>query len=85
MAIAEPSPTPNPDAMKFELDVTLPGTVSARSREAAAGDPFAEAVFDVDGVVGIYGTSSFVTVSRRPGADWEPIVAAVRDAAARLL
>ena len=26
MASAEPSPTPNPDAMKFTLDVTLPAS-----------------------------------------------------------
>jgi hypothetical protein len=59
MASAVPSPTPNPNAMKFTLDRTL-----------------AESVF---------GVNDFVTISRTPGADWDPIVAAVLAAAERHL
>ena len=82
MATASPSPTPNPNAMKFTLDTTLPETIEFKSAEAAAGHPFAAAVFAADGVVSIFGVNDFVTISRRPGADWEPIVAAVQAAAA---
>ena len=85
MATADPSPTPNPDALKFTLDTRLTEMFNATSRDAAAGNPFAEAVFAVDGVVGVFGTNDFVTVNRRPGADWDPIVAAVQAAAARYL
>ena len=45
MAAAVPSPTPNPNAMKFTLDVTLPAMLDIRSAEAAAGDPLAERIF----------------------------------------
>ena len=38
-----PEPTPNPNAMRFALDVTLPGTVSFSNAEEAAADPFAAA------------------------------------------
>jgi hypothetical protein len=78
MASAEPSPTPNPNAMKFTLDVTLPEMIDVRSPEAAAGHPLAEKVFAVPGVTMLFGTADFITVSREPGADWDPIVAAVK-------
>jgi Scaffold protein Nfu/NifU N terminal len=85
MATASPSPTPNPDAMKFTLDVTLPAMVNLGSPEAAAGIPFAEAVFAAGGVASIFGVNDFVTVTRQQGAEWEPIVATVVAAAAEHL
>ncbi len=85
MATASPSTTPNPNAMKFTLDARLPGSMNFQSAEAAAGNPFAAAIFAVDGVVQVFGVNDFVTVTRRPGADWAPIVDAVKAAAAELL
>ena len=82
MATVSPSPTPNPDAMKFTLDITLPESFNITSAEAAAGSPFAEEVFAARGVIAVFGVNDFVTVSRSPGSDWEPIVAAVTAAAA---
>jgi hypothetical protein len=85
MATATPGPSPNPNALRFALDITLPDTISFGSAEEAAGDPFAEAVFQVDGVASIFGVNDFVTINRRPGADWDPIVEAVQAAAAEHL
>ena len=82
MATASPSPTPNPDAMKFDLDVTLPEMVTYGSAEEAAGNPFASAVFAAGGVASVFGTAGFVTITRQPGADWDDIVPAVVQAAA---
>ena len=82
MASATPTPTPNPNALKFELDVTLPESFNVTSADAAAGNPFAEAVFAVDGVTSVFGVNDFVTVNRRDGIEWEPIVEAVQRAAA---
>ena len=82
MAAASPSTTPNPDAMKFMLDVTLPEMFNITSAEAAAGNAFAEDVFATGDVVAVFGVNDFVTVSRRPGADWEPLVEVVVAAAA---
>jgi len=84
MATATPSPTPNPDAMKFTLDVTFPEMFNLTTAAEAAGYPFATAVFEAPGVAALFGVNDFVTVTRRPGADWEPIVAAVQEAAAAL-
>ena len=85
MATAKPQPSPNPNALKFTLDVRLPDTWTIDSADAAAGNPFAEAVFAVDGVVSIFGVNDFVTITRRPGVDWDPIIAAVEAAASEHL
>ena len=85
MATATPGPTPNPDAMRFQLDVTLPDTINFTSADADAGHPFAAAVFEAPGVSTLFGINDFVTVTRQPGAEWDPIVAAVQQAAAAQL
>ncbi len=82
VANASPSPTPNPDAMKFTLDITLSETLDVPSPDAAVGVPFAEAVFAAGGVTAIFGVNDFITVRRQPGVQWDPIVAAVVAAAA---
>lgn len=82
MATASPSPTPNPDAMKFTLDVRLPASINFADARAAAGHPFAAEVFAVLGVAAVFGVNDFVTITRMPGAEWEPITAAVVQAAA---
>jgi hypothetical protein len=83
MATADPTPTPNPNALKFTLDVTLPEMINV-ARAADASTPFEQAVFAAPGVANLFGVNDFVTVTRVPGADWEPIIAAVRSAAAAL-
>ena len=85
MASASPSPTPNPDAMKYTLDVTLPASFNVTSAEAAGESAFAAAVFAAGGVASVFGVNDFVTVTRQPGADWAPITEAVRAAAAEHL
>lgn len=82
MATAVPSPSPNPNAVRFQLDTTLAGTLTCNSAEEAAGNPFAEAVFALPGVSAIFGVNDFVTVTRAAGADWDPIVEGVQQAAA---
>ena len=67
--------------MKFTLDVKLPATLNVADAAAAAGQPFAEAVFAAGGVASIFGVNDFVTVTRQAGAAWDPIVAAVVAAA----
>ena len=85
MATATPSPTPNPDAMKYTLDVTLPASFNVANAEAAGDSPFAAAVFAAGGVASVFGVNDFVTVTRQAGADWDPITEAVQAAAAEHL
>ncbi len=87
MATVSPSTTPNPDAMKYTLDRPLAAPMNLASAEAAAaeGNDFAVAVFSTEGVASVFGTANFVTVTRRSGAEWAPITAAVEAAAAEHL
>jgi hypothetical protein len=85
MATANPAPTPNPNALRFSLDVRLPDTITASSPAEAAESPFLAAVLSIDGVASVFGTADFVTVTRRPGVDWNDIVPAVQEAAAEHL
>ncbi len=71
--------------MRFQLDTRLTGTMSINNAEAAQGNQFAEKVFSVEGVASIFGVNDFVTVTRRPDADWDPIIEAVQAAAAEHL
>jgi hypothetical protein len=82
VATVTPTSTPNPDAMKFTLDTKLEAMFNATSADDAAANPFAAAVFATDGVASVFGVNDFVTVTRKAGADWEPIIAAVEAAAA---
>jgi hypothetical protein len=84
MACVRPAATPNPDAMKFTLDVTLPARMLA-DRGDEVDDVFTRAVLAIDGVASVFGVNDFVTVTRVHGADWAPIVDAVEGAAARHL
>jgi len=82
MASTVAAPTPNPDAMKFTLDIKLPEMMNVMSADDAASNAFAADVFAAGGVASVFGVNDFVTVTRVAGAPWEPIVAAVEAAAA---
>lgn len=77
-------PTPNPDAMKFVLDITLSERILA-NRGDEIEDEFTRALLAIDGVASVFGVNDFVTVTRTPAADWDPIVCAVEEAATAYL
>ena len=65
--------TPNPATLKF-----LPGETVLRSgsadfpnREAAARSPLAQALFEIDGVTGVFLGTDFVTVTKSDPASWQ--------------
>lgn len=82
MATATPSTTPNPNATKFTLDITLDAMFNVANAAEASTNLFATEVFAAGGVSSIFGVNDFVTVTRLPEADWSPIIAAVQSAAA---
>ena len=70
--------------MKFTLDVTLPTRIDTTRGEGTDSE-FAQAVLAFDGVASVFGINDFVTITREPDADWDPIVCAVEEAAAEHL
>ena len=72
------SATPNPNALKFTVsqDVGGPQTFVAGQD---ADDPMAAELLGIPGVASIFMTADFVTLTRVPEVDWEPIAAAAED------
>ena len=64
--------TPNPATMKFlpGREVLPDGSVDYRSEEEAVKSPLAQALFNVDGVVGVFLADDFITVAKRDDKDW---------------
>ena len=74
--------TPNPNARKFTLDRELwPGRArTVNSPDEALGLPLAARLLAIPGVKSLFFLRDFITVTREPDADWEPITAAVHQA-----
>jgi Fe-S cluster biogenesis protein NfuA len=64
--------TPNPATLKFlpGKEVMETGTAEFKTEEEAKGSPLAQALFDVDGVEGVYLGYDFISVSKREGKEW---------------
>jgi Fe-S cluster biogenesis protein NfuA len=65
--------TPNPLTLKFlpGREVLKNGSVDYRSEEEALNSPLASALFNVAGVVGVFFSDDFITISKRDDKDWQ--------------
>jgi len=77
MAQVTPQPTPNPQAYKFTIAGHSFASPLSLDRGTAVGTPF-EGLFQLPGVVGIFATADFATVTKEPGADWDQLIDSVR-------
>lgn len=71
-----PQHTPNPNAVKFSVGVEVGGPrsyVPANSGD----DPVARELFEIEGVMSVFMTADFVTVTKNPDTDWSGIAPAV--------
>lgn len=74
-------PTPNPDAGKFSVGRTLVEGRRGRSfdsPEAAAGDPLAAPLLELEGVRSVFMVADFVTVLKAPEASWPDLAPRVQ-------
>ena len=79
-------PTPNPNVLKFlpGRDVAPEGVLEYRTIDEAAASPLAEALFELEGVEGVFFGADYVSVTRAPlGLEWSqmkaPILAVIMD------
>ena len=81
----ETESTPNPATLKFlpGREVMASGTADFPNRDAAGRSPLASALFDVDGVAGVFFGADFITVAKRDDVDWAMLKAAVLGAIMR--
>ena len=78
--------TPNPNALKFNLNRTVAEGRSKTyaSPEAAEASPLAKALFEIAGVKSLFFLNNFITVTRQPGADWAALSRQVEERIGRL-
>ncbi|MEL7104440.1 MAG: NifU family protein [Pseudomonadota bacterium] len=71
--------TPNPATLKFLPGQTVldAGTADFPTAEAAGTSPLAHRVFAVDGVVGVFFGTDFVTVTKTDATEWDHIKPAI--------
>lgn len=79
-------PTPNPNVLKFlpGRDVSPAATLEYRTIDEATASPLAEALFELEGVDGVFFGADYVSVTRQPqGPEWSemkaPILGVVMD------
>jgi Fe-S cluster biogenesis protein NfuA len=72
-------PTPNPATLKFIPGKTVLGdaTVDYRDRSEATGSPLARRLFDVDGVIGVFLGSDFISVTKADTDEWQHLKPAI--------
>lgn len=78
--------TPNPNVLKFlpGRDVAVQETLEYRTIDEAAASPLAEALFELEGVEGVFFGADYVSVTRADqGPDWAgmkaPILSVIMD------
>ena len=64
--------TPNPATLKFlpGRQVMESGTAEFKAEDETARSPLAQALFQVDGVTGVFLGYDFISVSKRDGKEW---------------
>ena len=71
--------TPNPNAVKCWLDRPISqGPRSFRSAGEASSDPIARALFDEVGATTVLFNGDWLTVNKRPEADWPAVKARIK-------
>lgn len=82
MKITAIEPTPNPNSMKLSLDETLPAGMSLQfgRDEAAAAPAYLQRLLQIEGVKSLFHVADFIALERFPQADWQRILADVRQA-----
>jgi hypothetical protein len=68
MAIV-PEPSPNPNALKFTVGVSVGGPTTFAAG-AATDDPLAGALLAIPGITSMFMTADFVTLTKDNEADW---------------
>ncbi len=80
-------PTPNPNALKFILDVPVKTRESAVYRQFAecGSNKLAEAILRLDHVSEVYFATNFITVTQNGAGDWDDMEAKIRDVISRMI
>ncbi|MGC5324710.1 virulence factor [Brevibacillus sp. SYSU BS000544] len=80
MRLLSIEPTPSPNAMKLNLDRKLPVGAQHEYTKANSNQAPAEIqkLLDIQGVTSVFHTADFLSLERKPNADWQSILTQVR-------
>ena len=67
-------PTPNANAFKVTVPSPFCNGSKIISSPEKATTPIAKALFEIPGVVSLFFLNDFVTITKKPEADWDPIL-----------
>lgn len=80
MKITSIEPTPSPNTMKLTLSESLGGSArnsyTIKNRNEAPA--YIQALFEIEGVKGVYHVADFIAIDRHPKVDWKVILPQVR-------
>lgn len=82
MKIVSIEPTPSPYSMKINVDEQLPEGETLNytiDDDKQAAPAYIQALFQVNGVKGLYRVIDFITLERNPRVPWEEILPKVRE------
>jgi Scaffold protein Nfu/NifU N terminal len=76
------STTPNEHALKFTIDrqAIESGHKTFANAQEAAESPVAKALFSLEGVASVFLMADFITVTKKPDANWDNLQSAAVDA-----
>jgi hypothetical protein len=72
--------TPNPNALKVTAPSPFCNGSKIISNPAQTQSPLAKALLAVDGVTSLFFLNDFVTISKKPEADWNAMVPHIQEA-----
>lgn len=72
------SNTPNPNALKFTVGADVGGP-KTHTLDNPPEDPMAAELLAIDGVISMFATADFITLTKVPDGSWEVIAAAAKD------
>lgn len=73
-------PTPNPNSMKFTLNKAVAQKGEFYSTPVQGEqNPLAKKLFALPGVAAVFFLNNFVTITRQPTAEWEPLIELVME------
>lgn len=82
MVDVSPLPTPNPNALKFQLDrpATDKRSETFRAGSAPEDSPLGARIFDLGGVTNVFLTADFVSVTKDDATSWDTLLPRVIEA-----
>lgn len=80
MKIRSIEPTPSPNAMKLNMDESLPEgkNYQFRSEERQTAPDYLQKLLSIDGVKSVFQVADFISLERHPKADWEVVLTQAR-------